>query len=381
MSNGTPRPPRDIEQDAFYLDVEGATINPATQCALNKFIPLRTTLDLENPLDASVPAANTGRPDPLTRPEAIPTAQLGTKAGTKMFVPQPVTANPPDVVKVSLFYCVGSEMNRHGLEVFFESLPDRVLITVPGREAGWVNPAVAWGIGITGQQIDELFTAAGMAGQKWQVAVMAGYSTGYRGVNGTINNGLVPLDKLETLIFYDALFRGDEPAPGGNTALMLSALGPGVTTVVYDVTVGTPHPFSVTLPQGSIIIDLKANRTPLVGLIFSRILEKGVSDNYVQPAEVPAPFQTLINNKLPSRGLLASSSARAGVAFGGTLHDWANSPANHPAFAALTAAIINNTAQLIADRNLTGWPTTLPGGLAHDGFIPEFGWEYLTTSP
>lgn len=375
------RPPRNPDKDAFYFDVEGATANPATQVALNKFIPFRTSLQFANPLDSSVSAATTGRPDPLARPEAIPAAQQGATGSYTMFVSQPFRDNPPDTAKVTLLYCVGSEINRHGLEIFFQSLPDRVLISVPGREAGWVNPPAAWAIGITPDQIDQLFANAGLATQKWQVEIMAGYSTGYRGVNGTINNGLIPLDNLKTVIFYDALYRGDDPAPGNNTQLMLTNLPAGVTTVVYDVSIGTTKPYPVSFPGTNIVIDLIANRTHLLGLVYARILQKGVSDNYVLPAEVPAPLQTLIDNGLPSRGLLASSSARSSIAFGGTLDDWANLSANKPAIDALDATLLQNTANLVANRGLTGWGTTLPGAHAHDGFMADFGWEYMTLDP
>ena len=375
------RPFRDISQDAFYFDVEGADIDNPTQVALNKFIPLRTALQFSNPLDSSVDPATTGRPDPLARPEAIPAAQQGATGNYIMFVSQPFRDNPPDTAKVTLLYCVGSEINRHGLEIFFEALPDRVLISVPGREAGWVSPPAAWAIGITPDLIDQLFTTAGLATQQWQVEIMAGYSTGYRGVNGTINNGLIPLDNLKTVIFYDALNRGDDPTPGTNTQSMLNNLPAGVTTVVYDVSVGTTKPYPVTFPGTNIVIDLITNRTNLLGLVYARILQKGVSDNYVLPAEVPAPLQTLIDNGLPSRGVLASSSARAGIAFGGTLDDWANLPANKPAIDLLDATLLQNTANLVASRGLTGWGTTLPGAHAHDGFMAEFGWEYMTLDP
>jgi hypothetical protein len=373
------RPFRDTANDAFYIDVEGTLISSSTQCPLNKFIPQRTFLQVDNPLDASVPAANTGRPAKLTRPETIPKAQQGTQGTLHLFVPAAVRSTPPDVIRLTLHYCVGSEMNRHGLEIFFATSTDRALITVPGREAGWITPAVSWGIGITSKQIDDLFTAASMPNQKWQVEIMTGYSTGYRGVNGTINNSLLPINKLKTLIFYDALYAANEPSPGGNTKLMLGALPAGVQLVAYDVTDGgTPHPFRVALPSGAITIDLKSRFTSLSALIFARLLEKGLKDNYIKAAEVPAPVQTLIANGLPARGTLASSSVRQPLATSGTLDDWAKLAANKPAIAAINT---NKTWALVRDRELMGWRVAGPGDLAHDGFIPEFGWEFLARDP
>jgi hypothetical protein len=79
--------------------------------------------------------------------------------------------------------------------------------------------------------------------------------------------------------------------------------------------------------------------------------------------------------------VLSSSHARAGIAFGGTLDDWANLSANKPAIDALDATLLQNTANLVANRGLTGWGTTLPGAHAHDGFMADFGWEYMTLDP
>ena len=249
-----PRPWRDASQDAFYLDEEDTVaVDAATQCPLNKLRKLYKDLTVDNPLDASIAANVTGRPDPLARPEKIPKAfQGGNPAGPasrpsqSIFAAQTFRDHPPALAKVSLLFGVGSETNLLGLGHFFETSPDRVLINISGREAGWIKPpaqAAAWAIGITSQQIDALFTATHLANQKWQVEIIAGYSTGYRGVNGTINNKLVPLDKLKTVILYDALYDGSEPSPGGNTQLMLDSLDASVKVVVYDVTIpGTPIP-------------------------------------------------------------------------------------------------------------------------------------------
>ena len=384
MARPTPvvaRPFRDTVNDAFYIDVEDTAIDGATQCPFSRFLGQRTYLSAANPLDPSQPAAITGRPAKLALPETIPAAFQGVMADLCLFVPLAVQLSPPPVIRLTLHCCVKHEINRHGLEIFFAASTDRALITVPGREAKWITPPapqVAWGIGITPQQIDALFAAAKLPGQKWQVEILTGYSTGYRGVNGIINNKLVPIDKLKTRIFYDALYRGDQPTPGG-TAAMLAALPPGVQIVVYDVTDGgTPHPLAVTLPSGTLTIDLKSRFAALSALIFARLLEKGLKDKLVTAAEVPTPVQTLISNGLPPRGTLASSSLRKPLATSGALDDWATLAANKTAIAAIDT---NKTWALVRDRALMGWRVSSPGDLAHDGFIPEFGWEYLARDP
>jgi hypothetical protein len=383
-----PRPWRAADDNAFYIDEEDTKVDAATLCPLNRLRALHTGLQVDNPLDAAIAANVTGRPDPLVRPERIPKAFQGSPPATPgskptqfIFVPQPLRDHPPALARVTLFFCVGSELNLLGLQHFFEAAPDRALIAITGREAGWIAPPAAWAIGITGQQIDNLFTAAGLAGQKWQVEIIAGYSTGYRGVNGTIVNGLVPLGKLKTVILYDALYSGSEPAPGGNTKLMLAALDPSVKVVVYDVTIpGTPHPFEVALPASALTIDLKTNRPSLYALVLSRVLEKGLKDNYVKPAEVPAPIQNLIASGLPARGTLASSAVTKAAATGGTLDDWA---AAHAADAAAAGAdaVVNKVYPIIRDRMLMDWAMGAAGGILHAGCIPEFGWEFLARDP
>jgi hypothetical protein len=256
-----------------------------------------------------------------------------------------------------------------------------VLINISGREAGWIKPPAAWAIGITSQQIDALFTATGLANQKWQVEIIAGYSTGYRGVNGTINNQLVPLDKLKTVILYDALYDGSEPSPGGNTQLMLDSLAAGVKVVVYDVTIpGTPHPLQVKLPAGALTIDLKTNRPSLYALVLARVIEKGVKDNYVKAAEVPAALQKVIDSGLPARGTLASSAATKAAATAGTLDDWAAAHAADVA-AAGSDAVVSKVYPIIRDRELMAWQMGAAGGILHAGVIPEFGWEFLARDP
>ena len=385
-----PRPWRHASKDAFYIDEEDAAVDAATQCPRNKLRALRKELTVDNPLDPSIAANVTGRPDPLTRAEKIPQAFRGvspvdpdSRPSQSIFASQTFRDHPPALARVSLLFGVGGDTNLLGLGHFFEASPDRVLINISGREAGWISPPASWAVGITTQQIDALFTAAGLANQKWQVEIIAGYSTGYRGVNGTINNKLVPLDKLKTVILYDALYSGGEPSPGGNTQLMLDSLAAGVKVVVYDVTIpGTPHPLQVKLPAGALTIDLKTNRPSLYALVLARVIEKGVKDKYVKAAEVPAALQKVIDSGLPARGTLASSAATKAAATAGTLDDWAAQAVLHPdVVTAGSDAVVNKVYPIVRDRLLMDWPMGAAGGMLHAGVIPEFGWEFLARDP
>jgi len=166
----------------------------------------------------------------------------------KIFVPPSFGGGP---AKISLLFAVGTEMGRHGLRTFFDGLADRILIAIPGIEVNWgfVKKSVgrAWGVGIDKSIIDDLLGAAGVSSVSWRVDVLACYSTGYRGLNGTINNfarktGTLDLTHVSTLAVYDALYRGDQPSPGANTERALAALetatASAVSVAVYEVTTG-----------------------------------------------------------------------------------------------------------------------------------------------
>lgn len=368
---------RNTDTDAFFIDEESAVKDSSTQCPLNRLASLSAILPMQNPLDDSVPAAVTGRPSTLSRPETIPGPHTGHALPYSIFVPQQVRTTAPATVNVSVLHCPGTEMNRHGLRKFFEGSSGRALITVPGVEKDHFTPSVKpWGVGITQKQISDLFSAAGLPGQHSQVDIVGAFSTGYRGFNGTLNNGLISVTDIKTAVIYDALYRGDTPPPGGNTAAALNALGAGPTIITYQVTGGgTPQPRRANVPLSG-LIDLASRLPALKALIVARIMEKGLKDGYLRSAEVQAPIQTLIANGLPARGTLASSNLRAALASAGTLDAWAARSANKPAIASI---IVGAAWAMIRDRQLMGWPVSSPDDMAHDGFIPEFGWEFLST--
>jgi hypothetical protein len=103
------------------------------------------------------------------------------------------------------------EINLFGLRTYFAESDDCVLITIPGVEKDWPEYSnKAWGIGITMGQIAELMTKAGLSGIEFTGEVMAGYSTGYRGVNLTIINQLVNLSALKRFVYYDAFYKHND---------------------------------------------------------------------------------------------------------------------------------------------------------------------------
>jgi hypothetical protein len=286
---------RDLRVDAFFSDEWPLVPLPVSHprgVHFSRFLdptfqPLTAAISMQNPLD---PVFGAG----LVQPESqIPVGNQGAFNEYCIFIP-PVLfalaqlATPAFQVKVSVLFCVGTEYNRHGLRTFFAGLTDRVLITVPGIEAVPATGNLAWGIGITPDMINQLFVAAGTPSiTNWVVDTIAGYSTGYRGVNGTVNNALLELSSVRRMIFYDALYWGDEPPlPPGvsapqtppnvspppatsarNTWRMLAAVraaNPAVDLVTYEVTEpgGTPR------DGGKLRADVPANSIIILGAVY-----------------------------------------------------------------------------------------------------------------
>ena len=384
----TAQPLRDLALDAFFDD-EWGTQHPNDSVHFNRFtrgapqapVPLTAASSAANPLDRSVSPS-------IPQPERIPDKYLGTTSDVAIFAPQRLIdahadRTDPTVAKVTLLFCVQSELNRHGLRSFFARSSDRVLVTVPGREPGWIPERVAWGVGITDAQVNTLLTLARLDPARSQVRVLACYSTGYRGMAGTVNNGLISLKNVDTVVFYDALYRGDDPPPPKgaktNTVRALETVQrdspAGVQIITYEVTPGgTPRDggrLRVPVPTTG-LINLKPLAGTLTALILARVLDNGLKDRYFGASEVPRPILNLIA-ALPRRGTMRSSAIAPPRAGSIRLADWGKSNA------ADVRGTLNNAGKaraLIRKFRLMGWAPP-DGEELHDGFVPEFGWEFL----
>ena len=332
-------------------------------------------------------------------------------------------------IKLTLLFAVGSELKRFGLRSLFQQ-PGRALILVPGIEAGWFdNPLAdlprprAWGRGVDGATIDALLAEAGFGGSSWSVEVIAGYSTGYRGLNGTVLHATttpaaLDLSQVKRVAIYDCLYRGDEPAPGRNTMRALSAIEQHtrgrIQLYIYEVTpAGTPRRGGDTLVSQQWLrdtfgaryhhIDLRKLHRPLQALLCCRFLEVANGDGYLrgEAGDLSDRFRTpalqhvaRLLDTLPERWTLASTATpfiRGTLA----LSEWARMHADdikkmfafiaHKDFGQLrfnqrqhsfptSIQFINNA--LINRFNLAGWIADI-GERLHDSFIPEFGHEVL----
>jgi hypothetical protein len=383
-------PIRDQWTNAFYED-EWGTAQPNGLHA-NRFVA--STAEYPNDLD---PAVNR----PFVTYEDVPRACQRLQRPYSIFVPPPLRAAVEEAererrakpkVKISLLFGVaGTDFNMFGLRTAFASKNDRVLINVPGIEAGGAYcPAVKtaqWGISITALQIQMLFIEAKLQYVDWEIVLIACYSAGYMGFNGTLNNDLIPLDKVQTAIIYDDLYRGDTPVPGDNTrralAKLLKARTPPANIVTYDVTPGG-------VPEGPIngrrvavpvqgIVNLRTRTDAVRALIHARVLDAAVKEGIIQANQLPPAIATL-RHSLPARGTVISQVPlpyRSGTPAGTPLAEWGKQ--NRAAIAQLRGSPKSTGFDLMQQNQLVwpGWDPFPEHQLLHVGFMAEFAWEYL----
>jgi hypothetical protein len=319
--------------------------------------------------------------------------------------------NPTDEVPVTLFVGPGRELNRHGLRSAFEANGKAALVALPGKES-----SPKFGFGITQAQLVSLFAQAGIVGVP-RVRVIAGFSTGYRGVNGIINNtksvrtppaamatGANPgtgldLSGVTKVIYYDAFYQADDPGPapkvsGLNTNRALTAIlaeaGSAVELILYDVTSGgTAHPLQAKIPAGMVTrqLQIKPAIVRYNALILARLIDVAIQDGFTDAAEV-AKFGgqavlDLIDAGLPSRGTVGSAPGSGATDV--TSWQTTSKPKSTGARTLLASAAAQRLAQtVIGPHQLMGW-SLIPGGattpqfseLQHDAHLFEFAWEHL----
>lgn len=303
-------------------------------------------------------------------------------------------------VNLTLFFGVDGEIMRFGLRTFFENT-NTVLILLPAGRANGKN----WGVGITPTQIQQLFNEVGLGQRPFVIKTIAAFSAGYRGLTGTINStlgrshgphkGLVKtktgldLSHVDTVIFYDAFYSTDFHVQNAIEGLTGATSGQA-KFVVYEVTDGgTPRKGgSLQVPIQSIlastnfsILDLKNNASELA-LVVARAFEGGIEDGYIQTVDAPKVIQDLLAPGLPQRTTIASRSPLAPwrpMPSGKiALSAWASN--NKSAIATFLPQAESIRRKFIADTqrfNWMGWGPPDLGQVAHNGFIQEYGWEFL----
>jgi hypothetical protein len=315
-------------------------------------------------------------------------------------------------LKVALLFCVGDQMNRAGLRHFFRLSNDSVLVTVPGFESGntLTTPRTGqrfkiqtpWGCGITTADIRDLLTKVKAPPDvQFDVTVIAAYSIGHKGMCGTINESGIRLDKIERMIFYDALYNNKGRVAKAIAAVRAANKSKPARIIAYGATTGgTPgietNSLAQQLKPGE-LIDLFNNGLGVVlrDLTFARMFQTALADfrtdngtpKLVLEADVPQVYRDLIP-RLPVRGELASSQTNART-FGKSswLEKWGQD--TQSIRSRIKATDLQTARTLIYCNQLLGWIPDkdedkgipmIDASAQHDQFMPEFAWEFLPPS-
>jgi hypothetical protein len=373
-------------------------------------------LSFKNPLnDPAVATVLTQKINKTTgTPGPVATAEVFNEEDDyRLYVPKKLAtdfANAPagskPTARVSLFFGVGPEMSLFRLRPFFSKSTNSVLVTIPGVEDGWDGVFTPFGKGIATDMIDQLFTEAGLAGITFSVEVMAGYSTGYRGLNLTIINELVDLTGLTRVIYLDAWYHHDDhPVAASGPYVKKNTLwavdtslskSPAAKIVIYAFT----HPGGVPRsnpgqtnqnienpprePVANLYTKYPANMNfidfefkfktrnaiddGVEKICLARLLKLGIASGKIEESAVAPALKTLMD-ALPERG----SFGTLGLAGYTDLYAWVASHTSEISGFSITQAM-----KLVTDKNLLGsWTDPSHYEMRHREFVLELGKEPL----
>jgi hypothetical protein len=413
---------RDMELDAFYTDERNLSVARADH-PIRSFYNVHTKADASGYANARIETLRLRLPNPVNDP-----AQATVLTQTFDQVKPSVNATraifdaptrywlyaPPKLkqwydaasdkterkARVAVFFGVGPEPNLFGLRQFFADTGVCVLVGVSGFESGWNNVPKAWGVGISTAIIRTLLDRAGLKDLAFQVEVMAGYSTGYRGLNLTAINKLVDLSKLRRFIYLDAFYwHDDHPQPAASHAfhkkltlwaadtVFRASAAAEVFIVGYTHPGATPRDdkfnpkgplkeITALRPGSTYFFDLEFKRDgvdpiadDLEKVCLARLLQGGV-DDYFALASLPMKMQALVR-LLPDRGSLGVAQLPGYRYF----RTWRLDPQVKAALAAFPAV----EALALVDRFklLDGWSTNARIEFRHRDFVQEIGKELL----
>jgi hypothetical protein len=422
---------------AYYEDEEGDQV-AGKSMHLNRFraagAPRNQELKLPNLLDPAVRKQ-------LLQPQWVPFGKHGAQHTYRSYVGQKTWQAMRDALeagddskelKVTLLFGAGSEggsdMDVAGLRYFLEQVDDRMLINVPGEERPRFDVGISGLVdvdrGIPENQVERFIDLSQLKGIPYKITTLAAYSTGYGCLNQCVNEKLLPLDDIETIVYYDCLYRADRPRlppgedpptlaagednpgpdeidashPGSayNTRRAIDAVlaaNPATAIVAYAATLGGSPRYKHGAPSYMVdvptLIDLRTPPTDgdvsyaeaLYALVLTRCLDYAETEGLISSSDVPEAFGDL-SWHLPKRGTVASSQemlkAKGAFAPTTTLIDWGR---QYRDLVKAAQKQIDAAIGIIADRELMypgGYPWRgNPSGALHHAMLPEFGWEYL----
>jgi hypothetical protein len=319
---------------------------------------------------------------------------------------------PPSVVKdshqlITIIFGASTELFRYGLRHIFQLHSNsNVLFFVSGIEPNTTktkqNGGIAWGNGIDNEIIKKLFTKIGMSYvTTWEVRNIVAFSTGYRGLNGTVNNfaespNQLDLTRVRHMVYWDCFYQGNEPKPERTKnaiELMNRVSNYKVNLVLYEVTNGTPRKknndlavpeqyLKALLKKRLVHVNLKQQIIDMDALIFARLFDDGLADGYLSKTALPQSLIHLISSLHP-RGFIYSN-ARTVFAYDKagkiSLGDWGKKNRKDIENFNLSKKKLLWQKYLqdsVHKYLLMGWSVHTYGEQQHDGFAPELGWEFL----
>jgi len=305
-------------------------------------------------------------------------------------------------INLTVFFAVGTELNRHGLRTFFDSLTNmQAIVLISGIEP----PKGSARYGVSTSQADLKDALKSIFGMEveFTIKVLASFSTGYCGLNICLINNLLEVADVERLVIYDCLYLNGADT---NTIAAINLLKTKVNTsrfklIAYKCTQGGNsfadgtkielHPSLLSLFPGKkgLIENLYYN-VLYAYLITHRALTSAFDDNVI--AFPNATFQKAFNDLkavVPRRGTMISDLNTykfvygQGVSLSGKtiFNDWIK--ANQTLLKEF-GKFLGSKKDAQSIRGLI-WQNALPGWGGgnsdgeenHDLLIPEFGWEYL----
>lgn len=436
---------------AWFEDEAGEAV-PNENVSLNKYnqsgsTGINVVEPFSNYLNPSIRPQRQPQPTPVEyrKLDGEYCLYVGSKTRAKIERARKGAAPGLPKIRVTLLFGVGGDLNVLGLRHYFEQIDDCILLNVPGVEPDSLGKGLPrWNVGVSGlvnadkqiktNQIGEILAHAKLADVPYTISTLAAYSTGYGGLNQTVNEGLIPLDNIETVVYYDCVYRSDGPAPAkddlpvqlstneshkGLDELNERSFGSAFNAlrardriakatnhktkfVAYMATRGGSPQYVATrkyVIDFPTKIDFRAAalgsrlsyQECLYALFLTRCLSHAVREGQLRLVDVPRPFIHLAG-RLPPRGQVASSLntlvSKGGFTPSTTLLDWGkvNEANVKSAFASVPTAIkLTSPRGLLYPMGPIG-PRTMPSsypspgneaGALHMSILSEFGWEYL----
>lgn len=311
-------------------------------------------------------------------------------------------------LQVRLLFGTGSEYYRHGVCGALEGTSFPILLIVIGGVEPEYNivffdpmdltgrrrtePLPAnnrWGVGITTAAIEAIIVQNYSGLIPYDLSVCSAFSTGYLGLQGSINASLFSVSRLDRVVIFDCLYGTLKSALD-----RVKAARPSAHIIAYIVTSGgnsfqsgaTPSLSTLSLRGNSAwnYINLMGN-VGFHAVTSARLVsEARRSDARILDPLLPDHESALngIVGVLPARNLVVSSEAlmrkvKGSVPSGATLLSTFTSDKTNASLIRNYFGQIGATRRCIGRAQLLGWPTP-PGEEWHDMLLIEFAWEYLT---